>query len=76
MIIKDPHTTIFTGPTGCGKINLVLDLMEKEYSKYFDYIIIIYPTLRWNKTYHAKGWIRHDDNIWLTESLKTDYING
>ena len=43
--IKKPHTTIFTGPTGCGKTHLVLDLIEKEYNKHFDYIIIICPTL-------------------------------
>ena len=59
--IKDPHTAIFNGPTGCGKIRLVLDLIEKEYNKHYCYIIIVYHTLRWNKTYHAKGWIRHDD---------------
>ena len=51
------HTTIFTGRTGCGKIHLVLYLIEKEYSNHFDYIIIICPTLRWNKAYHSKGWI-------------------
>ena len=28
--IKEPHTTIFTGPTGCGKTQLVLDLIEKN----------------------------------------------
>ena len=50
------------------KITLfVLDLIEKEYRKHFDYIIIICSTLRWNKTYHAKGWIRHDDNVSLIE---------
>ena len=54
--IKDPHTTIFTGPTGCGKSDLVLDLIEKEYSKHFDYIISICPTLRWKKTYN-KVWL-------------------
>ena len=37
--IKRPHTTIFTGPTGCGKTHLVLELIEKEYKKHFDYII-------------------------------------
>ena len=52
--IKEPHTTIFTGPTGCGKTHLVLDLIEKEYNKHFDYIIIICPTLQWNKTYHSR----------------------
>ena len=29
--IKDSHTTIFTGPTGCEKTHLVLDLIEKKY---------------------------------------------
>ena len=43
--IKEPHTTIFTDPTGCGKTDLVLDLIEKEYNKHFDYIIIISLTL-------------------------------
>ena len=44
--IKKPHTAIFTSPTGCGKTHLVLDLIEKENKKHFDYIIIICPTLR------------------------------
>ena len=26
--IKDPYTTTFTGPTGCGKTHLVLDLKK------------------------------------------------
>ena len=33
----------------------------------FDYIIIICPTLRWNKTYHSKDWIKFDDRVWLIE---------
>ena len=52
--IKDLHTTIFTGPTGRGKAQIVLDLIKKEYNKHFDYIIIICPTLQWNKTYHSR----------------------
>ena len=39
--IKEPHKAIFTGPTGCGKTHLVLDMIEKECNKHFDYIIII-----------------------------------
>ena len=65
--IKEPHTTIFTGPTGCRKTHLVLDLIEKEYNKHFDYIIIICPTLRWNKTYHSRDWIKNADKFWLIE---------
>ena len=42
--IKEAHTTKFTGQTGCGKIRLVLDLIEKEYKKHFDYIVIMSKT--------------------------------
>ena len=61
--IKEPHTMIFTGQTKCGKTHLVLDLIEKEYNKHFDYITFICPTLRVNKTYHARWWIKNDDNV-------------
>ena len=44
--IKEPHKTMFTGPMGCRKTQLVLDLIEKEYNNHFDYIIIIYQTLQ------------------------------
>ena len=42
-------------------------MIEKEYNKHFDYIIIICPTLRWNKTYYSKDWITNDDKVWLKE---------
>ena len=58
LYIKEPHTAKFTGPASRGETQLVLDLIEKKYSRHFDYIIIICPTLRWNKTYHAKAWIK------------------
>ena len=61
--IKEPHITIFTGPTGRGKTHLVLDSIEKEYSKHFDYIIIICSTPRWNKTYPSKDSITNDDMV-------------
>ena len=65
--IKEPHTAIFTGQTGCGKTHLVLELIEKEYNKHFDFIVIICPTLQKNSTYHAKEWIKNDDNVWLVD---------
>ena len=65
--IKGPHTSLFTGQTGCGKTHHVLELIEKEYNKHFDFIIIICPTLQENSTYHAKGWIKNDDKVWLIE---------
>ena len=36
-------STLFSG---CGKIHLALDLIEKEHNKHYDYIIIICPMLR------------------------------
>ena len=36
VYVKDPHITIFTGPTGYGKTYLVSDLIDKEYNNYFD----------------------------------------
>ena len=29
--IKEPHTAIFIGQTGCGKTHLVLELIENQY---------------------------------------------
>ena len=63
--IKESHAAIFTGQTGSGKTHLVLELIEKEYNKHFDYIIIICPTLQENSTYHTKQWIKNDDKVWL-----------
>ena len=61
--IKKPHTAIFTGEAVCGKTHFVLELIENYYSKTFDYIIIISPTLPENSTYHAKEWIKTDYNV-------------
>ena len=72
--IKEPQTSIFIGQTGCGKTHLVLKLIEKECSKYFDYIITICPTLREsNKTYYAKEWIKNYDNGWLVDPTDNLY---
>ena len=62
---------MFIAQTGCVKTHLVLDLIEKEYNNYFDYIIMICPTLRENnKTYHARGQIKNDDKVWLVNPDK------
>ena len=68
--IKEPHMTMFIGQTNCGKIHLVLELIENHCNNHFDYIVMIYPTLRENSTYHAKEWIKTYDNVWLVEPTK------
>ena len=63
--LKEPHTALFAGPTSCGKTEKALQLLENEYKNYFDFIIIISPTLRYNKTYLCRQWIRNDDYVSL-----------
>ena len=65
--IKHPHTAIFSGPTGAGKTHLVLDMIETQYNKYVDKIIILCPTVRWNKTYVGRSWVVKDEDVWLVE---------
>ena len=66
--IKKTHTSIFIGQKGCAKTHLVLELIEKEYNKHFDYIVTICSILRENnKAYHAKEWIKNDDKVWLVD---------
>ena len=65
--IKEPHTAIFSGPTGVGKTHLVLNLIEKYYDKHFDKIVVLCPTIRWNKTYLSRSWVRKDPDVWLVE---------
>ena len=52
---------------GCGKTHLVLELIEKEYNKHFDYFVVIFPTLQENDNHHAKEWIKNDDSVCLVE---------
>ena len=54
---KYPHCAIICGQTGCGKTEFVLDLLEKEYSKVFKHIMILCPTIKWNKAYNNREWI-------------------
>ena len=54
---KYPHCAIICGQTGCGKTEFVLDLLETEYKNIFKYIIILCPTIKWNKAYRNREWI-------------------
>ena len=72
--IEGLHTAIFTSPSGCGKSHFVLDLIEREYNNYFDYIIIIYHSL--DRIRHI---IRVEPDIMITFGLlnqNSSYIKG
>ena len=64
-VVKNPCTAIFTGPTGCGKTKLMLDLLQNEYRHHFENIIILCSTLRWNETYRDRKFLWNDDYIFL-----------
>ena len=61
--MKEPHTPLFVAPTGVGKTQLALSLLENEYRNHFEFIVIICPTLRYNSTYKSRGWIWNDPDV-------------
>ena len=36
----ESHTVLFVAPTGIGKTHLAMDLLEREYLKHFDFIVM------------------------------------
>ena len=65
--VKEAHTSIFCGPTSCGKTQRILDLLENQYRQHFENIVIFCPTLRWNKTYLERSWLWKDAYVFLIE---------
>ena len=86
MYPKITHSAIICGATGCGKTAFVLDLLETEYLKFFENIIIICPTWFHNKAYIDRPWFKKDSCVipidpswcsnskdWLNEALEFAY---
>ena len=68
LMMKEPHTALFVAPTGVGKTHLALDLLEKEYKNYFDFLIIITcSTLKHNETYRSRKWVWTDPEVIMIE---------
>ena len=63
--MKEPHTALFIAPTGVGKTHLALSLLETEYKNHFYFLVIIFPTLRYNSTstYKSQGWVWNDPDV-------------
>lgn len=66
---KYPHCAIICGQTGCGKTEFVLDLLENQYCRIFKYIIILCPTIQWNKAYKNREWIGKTKNIIIVNPI-------
>ena len=67
MLPKDPHSAIICGQTGCGKTVFVLDLLESHYNGVFQHIVILCPTIKYNKTYQEREWIWTDKEIYIID---------
>jgi tRNA A22 N-methylase len=63
------HWAIICGQTGCGKTEFVLDLLEKEYRQVFEFIVILCPTLEWNKAYKNREWIGTNKKIIIVNPI-------
>ena len=51
MTPQPPFNMLIVGMTGSGKTQFLLDMLEIEYNRVFDYIVIVCPTINWNTTY-------------------------
>jgi len=65
MLPKDPHSAIICGQTGCGKTVFILDLLEGPYRARFLHIVILCPTVRYNKTYQSRPWVWSDPEVYI-----------
>ena len=79
--MNTPFHMIIVGMTACGKTHYLLEMLEQDYKKHFDYIFIVCPTLEDNKTYQNWKYLKdpkvfelpcaHDE----VEKILQDIIN-
>lgn len=67
LFIKEAHSAIICGQTGCGKTEFILDLLETTYRDVFEHIVVLCPTIKYNKAYQSRGWIKQDPEIYLID---------
>ncbi len=70
--MTEAFNLMIIGRTGCGKTRYMLDMLEKDYFGYFDYIFLICPTYFWNKTY--QNWKYKDSKKFYPLPCKQDSV--
>ena len=58
-----PLNMIIGGMTNCGKTYYLLKMLDREFKNHFDYILLVFPTFSWNKTYQEWKYINDKDLI-------------
>ena len=66
-----PFNMIIVGMTACGKTRYLLDFLEREYMRCFEYILIC-PTFEWNATYEE--WKYYGDEDFFAISCVQDEV--
>ena len=59
--METPFHMIIVGMTACGKTHYLLKMLENEYKNHFDYIFIVCPTFKYNKTYQNWKYLEDPD---------------
>ena len=65
---------LIVGITGCVKTLYLLNMIEKEYLHVFNYIVIVCPTIKINKTYQEWKYLTTDKNI-IKIPCKQEYVD-
>ena len=67
ILPTNAHSAIICGQTGCGKTIFVLDLLESHYRYNFEHIVILCPTIKYNKAYHSREWVWTDEEVYIVD---------
>ena len=67
---KFPHSAMFIGVTAWEKTEFLLKLLETIYKNHFEIIVILCPTILYNKTYLSRKWIFDDKNVFIVCDLE------
>lgn len=59
---EPPLNALITGPTGSGKTEFLMQLLEGPYRNKFEYIVLVCPTFKDNLAYD-KGWLYSDEQV-------------
>ena len=57
LLPRTAHSAVVCGQTGCGKTVFILDLLEGPYRGFFRHIVVLCPTIQYNKTCQLCTWI-------------------
>ena len=72
-----PFNMLVTGASDCGKTYYIMNLLEKEFKNKFHHVVILCPTIEYNRTYQERDFINKDKNIYTyPPKLVQENLNG